>query len=107
MDHTALYTSQTSFDGQYPGQVVFGPNGALFGTAASGGTPGVLCHSNLRIKYGCGTVFQLTSPSEKGGSWTTVLYTSPGYTHDGIDGWLSIPGGSGAGIRVESVRRKT
>ena len=82
--HTVLYTFQGSFDGQYPGELVFGPNGALFGTTVSGGTPGVLCHSNLRIKYGCGTVFQLTPPSGKGGSWTkTVLYTFPRFTHDG------------------------
>jgi hypothetical protein len=82
--HTVLHTFQGSFDGQYPGEVVFGPNGVLFGTTVSGGTPGVLCHSNLRIKYGCGTVFQLTPPFGKGGGWTkTVLYTFPGFTHDG------------------------
>jgi hypothetical protein len=81
--HTVLYTFQGSFDGQYPGAMIFGSNGALYGTTVSGGTPGVLCHSNTRIKYGCGTVFQLTPPSGKGGSWSkTVLYSFPGFTHD-------------------------
>ena len=81
--HTLLYTSQGGFDGQYPGEVMFGPNGALYGTTVSGGTPGVLCHSNTRIKYGCGTVFQLTPPSQKGGSWTKmILYTFPEVAHD-------------------------
>jgi hypothetical protein len=28
--HTVLHTFQGSFDGQYPGEVVFGPNGVLF-----------------------------------------------------------------------------
>jgi uncharacterized repeat protein (TIGR03803 family) len=82
--HTVLYTFQGGFDGQYPGEVLFGANGALYGTTVSGGTPGVPCHTNTRIKYGCGTVFQLTPPSGKGGSWSkTVLYTFPGFTHDG------------------------
>jgi hypothetical protein len=44
----------------------------------------VLCHTNTRIKYGCGTVFQFSPPSVKGGNWTkTVLYTFPGFKHDG------------------------
>jgi len=82
--HTVLHTFQGSFDGQYPGEVVFGPNGALYGTTTSGGTPGVLCHSNQRIKFGCGTVFEFAPPAQKGGSWTkTVLYTFPGFKGDG------------------------
>jgi hypothetical protein len=82
--HTVLWTFQGSFDGQYPGEVVFGSNGSLFATTSSGGTPGVLCHSNQRIKFGCGTVFELTPPSGKGGAWTkTVLYTFPGFKGDG------------------------
>jgi len=82
--HTVLYTFEGSFDGQYPGELLFGANGALYGTTNSGGTPGVLCHSSSRIKFGCGTVFEFTPPAEKGGSWTkTVLYTFPGFAHDG------------------------
>jgi uncharacterized repeat protein (TIGR03803 family) len=82
--HTVLYTFQGSFDGQYPGEVVFGPNGVLYGTTVSGGTPGVLCHSNQRIKFGCGTVFEFAPPAQKGASWTkAVLYTFPGFKGDG------------------------
>ena len=58
--------------------VIFGSNGALYSTTVSGGTPAVLCHSNTRIKYGCGTLFQLTPPAQSGGAWTeTVLHTFP------------------------------
>jgi hypothetical protein len=82
--HTVLWTFQGSFDGQYPGDVLFGSNGSLYGTTSSGGTPGVLCHSNYRIKFGCGTLFELTPPSKTGGTWTkTVLYTWPQFKGDG------------------------
>jgi hypothetical protein len=83
--HTVLYTFQGGADGQYPGEVLFGANGVLYGTTVSGGAnPGVLCHSNYRIKFGCGTVFEFTPPAENGGAWTkTVLYTFPGFKGDG------------------------
>lgn len=81
---TVLWTFQGSFDGQYPGEVLFASNGSLYGTTSSGGTPGVLCHSNQRIKFGCGTLFELTPPTQKGGAWTkTVLYTWPSFKGDG------------------------
>jgi hypothetical protein len=74
-----LYTFQGGVDGQYPGEVLFGANGVLYSTTNSGGAdPGVLCHSNSRIKFGCGTVFEFTPLAEKAGAWTkTVLYTFP------------------------------
>ncbi len=80
-----LYTFQGSFDGQYPGQVILGANGVLFGTTASGGTPGVQCHGvNSRLKFGCGTVFTLTPPAKSGGSWTkTIIHTFPASSADG------------------------
>jgi uncharacterized repeat protein (TIGR03803 family) len=83
--HTVLYTFQGGADGQYPGEVLFGANGVLYGTTNSGGAnPGVLCHSNYRIKFGCGTVFEFTPPAENGGAWAkTVLYTFPGFKGDG------------------------
>jgi len=101
--HTVLYTFQGNFDGQYPGAVVLGANGALYATTSSGGTPGVQCHTNQRIKFGCGTVFELAL---QGGSWTkTVLYTFPGFKGDGtgpdaeivFDGQGNIYGTSGGG----------
>jgi uncharacterized repeat protein (TIGR03803 family) len=50
-------------NGQYPqANVVFGPNGALYGTTEGGGDDG-------------GTVFELAPPTGSGGPWTeTVLY---------------------------------
>lgn len=103
--HTVLYTFQGGVDGQYPGAVQFGSNGALYSTTSSGGTPGVPCHSNRRITFGCGTVLQLSPPSGNG-SWTkTVVYTFPGFTHDGtgpdaeiaFDSQGNIYGTSGGG----------
>jgi hypothetical protein len=83
--HTLLYTFQGGFDGQYPGAMIFGPNGALYSTTTSGGTPGVQCHTNYRIKFGCGTVFEFSPPKQQDGSWTkTVIYTFPGFKGDGV-----------------------
>lgn len=49
-----LYTFLNPSDGEYPETaVVFGPDGALYGTTAEGGTSGCFFHS------GCGTVFRL------------------------------------------------
>jgi uncharacterized repeat protein (TIGR03803 family) len=59
---SVLY-SFSGANGQYPyANVVFGPNGALYGTTDGGGSGG-------------GTVFELAPPTGSGGSWTeTVLY---------------------------------
>jgi hypothetical protein len=82
--HTVLYTFQGGVDGQYPGVMVFGPNGSLYSTTDSGGTPGVLCHTNQKIKYGCGTVFEFTPPTQQGGTWTkTAIYSFPAFKGDG------------------------
>ena len=58
-----------------------------------------------RIKFGCGTVFELTPPAKKGGAWTkTVLYTFPQFVGDGglgseiaIDSQGNIFGAAGGG----------
>lgn len=63
-------------DGSHPeARVVFGPDGALYGTTNGGG--------NTCGGYGCGTVFRLTPPAHACGSvlchWTeTVLYSFSG-----------------------------
>ena len=94
-----LYTFQGGFDGQYPGEMVFGPNGSLFGTTSSGGTPGVQCHSNRRLLFGCGTVFELTPPAQKNGSWTkTVLHSFPAAASDGTGPGGEITLDSGGNI---------
>lgn len=65
---TVLYRFKGGFDGWGPqGTLIFDQQGALYGTASSGGTTG---H---------GTVFKLTPPASKSGSWTeTVLYSFKG-----------------------------
>jgi uncharacterized repeat protein (TIGR03803 family) len=60
-----LYTFTGGSDGSYPGgNMVMGPDGALYGTTTAGGS------SNN------GTVFSLTPPASPGGAWTEfVIYT--------------------------------
>jgi hypothetical protein len=73
------YAFQGGYDGATPGDVVFGPNGTLYGTTAGGGLPAFSCR-----RVGCGTVFQLTPPTKRDSSWTkTILYTFPGTATDG------------------------
>lgn len=65
---TVLY-SFSGADGAAPGaSMVFGGNGALYGTTKAGGTGN-----------NGGTVFELAPPATTGGVWTeTVLYSLPG-----------------------------
>lgn len=72
-----------NIDGVAPfGGVVFGANGALYGTTLKGGS------SNL------GTVFELAPVS--GGGWTeTVLYNFTGLNGDGIQPYAGISVGTG------------
>ena len=82
---TILYTFLGGHDGYHPGEVIFGPNGSLYGTTQDGGTAGVHCQGGSRDFVGCGTVFELTPPSKPGGSWTkTILYNFPAYAGDGL-----------------------
>jgi hypothetical protein len=104
--HTVLYTFQGGFDGAQPGAAIIESNGALYGPTSTGGTPAVLCNSNRKIKSGCGTIFELAPPAQKGGAWTkSILYTFPGATGDGTtpsrdivaDGEGNLYGVTGAG----------
>lgn len=67
---TVLYSFQGANAGDGSGPqagLVFDKTGALYGTTGSGG------------KYGYGTVFKLSPPSQQGGTWTeTVLYSFNG-----------------------------
>jgi hypothetical protein len=67
-------------DGAYPqyGAIIFGPDGALYGTTSQGGLP-VSCQGSIP---GCGTVFKLQPPPTRQASalsfWDeTVLYRFP------------------------------
>lgn len=71
--YNLLYTFKlTGNDGLSPiGGVIFGLNGALYGTTAAGGS------------VGAGAVFELAPPASPGGTWTeTILYSFTG----GADG---------------------
>src|ERR1700733_5557680 len=63
-------------DGSYPDAAMIADKaGNLYGTAATGGT-GSCSENSIN---GCGIVFELSPPAQKGGSWTqTVLYNFQG-----------------------------
>ncbi len=71
---TVLYEFRSSPDGANPAsRVVFGPDGALYGTTSAGGDTGCISQK------GCGTVFRLAPPANACKTslcfWTeTVLY---------------------------------
>ena len=73
---TLLYRFAGSTDGCGPnGKLVFGANGALFGTAVQCGGTQNLCF------FGCGTVFELVPPALPGGTWTEqTIYEFQGGT---------------------------
>jgi len=85
---TVLYTFKGAkhSDGDAPaGGLVIDSQGNLYGTTAYGGTGDCVL---LGIKGGCGTVYQLSPPTEKGGAWTEkILYSFPtakqGYAPNG------------------------
>ncbi len=77
---TVLYAFQGGLDGAGPiGPLVFDRAGNLYGvTLGGGGNPS--CNNG----YGCGTVFELSPPSQPGGTWTeTQLYVFQGGPADG------------------------
>ena len=64
------------------GGLVMDAAGNLYGTAAYGGTGDCVL---LGIKGGCGTVYEMSPPAQKGGAWTeTTLYSFKG----GNDGYV-------------------
>jgi uncharacterized repeat protein (TIGR03803 family) len=75
---TVLYVFQgnTKGDGATPfGGLVIDSAGKLYGTTGYGGTGNCVL---LGILVGCGTVYELSPPAQKGGAWTeTVLYSFP------------------------------
>jgi uncharacterized repeat protein (TIGR03803 family) len=80
---TPLYAFTGGSDGSAPAGVVFGPDGALYGTTTAGG---VSCSSNRQ--YGCGTVFTVRPSATVCKSalcpWSeSVLYRFTGSPGDG------------------------
>ena len=73
-----LYSFQGIPDGAVPaGDVVFDKAGNLYGATQDGGS------SSCDGPGQCGTVYQLTPPTHKGGAWTeTVLYVFKGHAYN-------------------------
>jgi hypothetical protein len=71
-----VFKGNAAGDGNTPvGSVIIDSSGNLYGTTGYGGTG--TCEL-LGEKVGCGTVYELSPPAEKGGAWTeTVLYSFP------------------------------
>ncbi len=73
---STLYTFLGGNDGEFPdSEVVFGPDGALYGTTFYGGNH--RCTNGGGGPYGCGTAYRLAplSPTAPNASWQeTVLY---------------------------------
>lgn len=77
---TLLYEFLGGEDGQAPGNLRAGEDGVLYGITPSGGPPSGACKD-----VGCGTVFELIPPTQKGDPWTkTILYSFPSSPRDGL-----------------------
>src|SRR5579863_3215353 len=71
-----IFKGNGSGDGNTPaGSVIIDSAGNLYGTTGYCGTGNCIL---LGTKVGCGTVYELSPPAQKGGSWTeTILYSFP------------------------------
>ena len=71
-----IFQGPGSGDGNTPaGSVIIDSAGNLYGTTGYGGTGNCIL---LGTKVGCGAVYELSPPAQKGGAWTeTVLYSFP------------------------------
>jgi hypothetical protein len=84
---TVLYifkgVTQSTTDGALPvGGLVMDKSGNLYGTTGYGGTGDCVL---LGTKVGCGTIYEMSPPTQKGASWTeTILYSF----QSGADGYL-------------------
>jgi uncharacterized repeat protein (TIGR03803 family) len=75
---TVLYSflGNLKNDGKWPsGGLVIDGSGNLYGVTAYGGTGDCVL---LGAKVGCGAVYEISPPKQKGGAWTeTILYSFP------------------------------
>src|SRR6202451_4897546 len=63
-----VFKGVNSNDGNTPvGGVIFDQAGNLYGTTAYGGTGNCMLFGS---RVGCGTVYEMTPPKQKGGAWT-------------------------------------
>ena len=77
-----LYRFKGGDDGANPnGGLIFDKRGAIYGTTQVGGNKTLCVYVGF---VGCGTVFQLKPPAEKGGSWSeNVLHRFRSHPTDG------------------------
>ncbi len=81
--YVPLYTLNGNSDGSAIQGLVFGVDGNIYGATELGGNSG--CGHG-----GCGTVFELKRPAQKGGKWRfRVLYTFTGKP-DGDEPWAGV-----------------
>jgi len=78
--YAVLYNFQGGKDALFPwGDLVFDSKGNLYGATQFGGGKGTTC--NPYFDGNCGTVFKLSPPKKKGGSWTEkILHSFAGGT---------------------------
>jgi len=69
------------------GGLVIDSAGNLYGTTAYGGTGGCIL---LGILYGCGTVYEVSPPQQKGGQWTEAILYSFQSGNDGYFPWGNL-----------------
>lgn len=92
---TILYRFQGGADGAYPGPLLRGSDGTLYGLTGAGGDTAATC---IAGQTGCGTVFALSPPSGSGTTWTLqTLYAFTGATDGGVPGSL-IPGAAAGSL---------
>jgi uncharacterized protein YceK len=96
---TVLHRFGTN-NGIEPHNLIFGSDGALYGTAQLGGTsPDKACGGGV----GCGVVFRFAPPSSPGGSWTeTVLRSFPSGKGDAAEPCGAGPAGAGCAVSIDS-----
>ena len=98
------FQGQGASDGGVPsGGLIFDAAGNLYGVTAYGGSGDCVL---LGLRAGCGTVYELSPPKQKGGAWKeTILYSFPtakeGYLPTGD--LVSCPGEFVSSVPLPSI----
>jgi hypothetical protein len=80
-----VFKGVNSNDGNTPvGGVIFDRSGNLYGTTAYGGTGNCMLFGG---QVGCGTVYEMVPPKQKGGPWTEAVLHSFQSGEDGYFPW--------------------
>jgi uncharacterized repeat protein (TIGR03803 family) len=91
-----VFKGVNSNDGDAPvGGVIFDQSGNLYGTTAYGGTGKCELFGG---RVGCGTVYELVPPKQKGGAWTERVLHSFQSGKDGYFPWGNLTFDSGGNL---------